>query len=132
MRLQTPIWSVVGLGRNGSDRRSAHRSASPGAKQPLVAEGPHALCDEYSRTIAPTRALVAEALTLERTLSDLVKQAYALTSAEIAVMWQTAPLRAPIPQPRILGNERPPSLRSAVRPRMSLYQSRHYRRRRCW
>ena len=32
---------------------------------------PHALRDEYTRTIAPARALAAETLTLERTLSDL-------------------------------------------------------------
>jgi len=53
------------------------------------------LRDEYTRTIA--RALAAETLTLERTLSDLVNQAYALTPAEIALMWQTAPPRMPIP-----------------------------------
>jgi hypothetical protein len=45
------------------------------------------------------RALVAETLTLERTLSDLVNQAYALTPAEIDLMWQTAPPRMPIPPP---------------------------------
>ncbi len=42
---------------------------------------------------APARALAAEALTLERTLSDLVNQAYALTPDEIALMRQTAPAR---------------------------------------
>jgi hypothetical protein len=57
------------------------------------------LRDEYTRTITPARALVAETLTLERTLSDLVNQAYALTPAEIALMWQTAPPRMPIPPP---------------------------------
>jgi hypothetical protein len=45
--------------------------------------------DEYTRAIEPARA--AETLKLERTLSVLVSQAYALTSAEIALMWQTAP-----------------------------------------
>ena len=55
--------------------------------------------DEYTRSIGPARALAAEALTLERTLSDLVNQAYALTPAEIALMWQTAPPRMPIPTP---------------------------------
>jgi hypothetical protein len=49
------------------------------------------LSGERTRTIAPARALAAEALTLERTLSDLVNQAYALTPAEIALKWQTAP-----------------------------------------
>ena len=52
--------------------------------------------DEYTRTIAPARALAAEALTLEHTLSDLVNQAYALTPAEIALMRQTAPPRMPV------------------------------------
>jgi hypothetical protein len=57
------------------------------------------LRDEYTRTIEPARALAAETLTLERTLSDLVNQAYALTRAEIDLMWQTAPPRMPISQP---------------------------------
>ena len=54
------------------------------------------MCDEYTRTMEPSRALAAEALTLERTLSDLVNQAYALTPAEIDLMWKTAPPRMPI------------------------------------
>ena len=54
---------------------------------------------DYTRTIEPARALAAETLTLERTLSDLVNQAYALTPAEIALMWQTAPPRMPVPSP---------------------------------
>ena len=54
---------------------------------------------EYIRTIEPARALAAETLTLERTLSDLVNQAYGLTPGEIALMWQTAPPRMPIPAP---------------------------------
>jgi hypothetical protein len=58
------------------------------------------LRDEYTRTIAPARALAAETLNLERTLSDLVNQAYALTPAEIELIWQTAPPRMPIPAPR--------------------------------
>jgi hypothetical protein len=52
---------------------------------------------EYGRTIEP--ALAAETLTRERNLSDLVNQAYALTPAEIALMWKTAPPRMPIPPP---------------------------------
>ena len=53
----------------------------------------------YTRTIEPARALAAKALTLECTLSDLVNQAYALTPAEIELLWQTAPSRVPIPPP---------------------------------
>ena len=55
--------------------------------------------DEYTRTIEPARALAAETLKTERTLSDLVNQAYALAPAEIELMWQTAPPRMPIPSP---------------------------------
>src|ERR1035438_6687434 len=58
-----------------------------------------ALRDEYTRTIEPARALAAETLKLERALSDLVNQAYALTPAEIDLLWQTAPPRMPIPPP---------------------------------
>ena len=47
----------------------------------------------------PARGLAAETLNLERTLSDLINQAYALTPAEIDLMWQTAPPRMPIPPP---------------------------------
>ena len=43
--------------------------------------------DEYTRSMARARALAAETLALERTLSDLVNQAYVLTPAEIALMW---------------------------------------------
>ena len=51
----------------------------------------------------------AETLTLERTFSDLVNQAYALAPAEIALMWQTAPPRMPIPPSFLsLGNLREP------------------------
>jgi hypothetical protein len=67
----------------------------PGKKHPLSSAGLHALRDEYTRTLEPARALATETLTLERTLSDLVNQAYALTPAEIALMWQTAPPRMP-------------------------------------
>jgi hypothetical protein len=68
-----------------------------GKKQPLSSAGLHSLRDEHTRTIEPARALAAETLTLERTLSDLINQAYALTPAEIALMWQTAPPRMPLP-----------------------------------
>jgi hypothetical protein len=57
------------------------------------------LLGEYPRTIALARALAADALTLERTLSDLVNQAYGLTPAEIALLWQTAPPRMSRPSP---------------------------------
>jgi hypothetical protein len=57
------------------------------------------LREEYTRSIEPAPALATETLKLERTLSDLVKQAYSLTPAEIDLMWKTAPPRTPIPPP---------------------------------
>jgi diketogulonate reductase-like aldo/keto reductase len=41
----------------------------------------------------------AEALKLENQLSDLVNEAYGLTPDEVALLWQTAPPRMPIPRP---------------------------------
>jgi hypothetical protein len=38
-------------------------------------------------------------LKLQRMLSCLVNQTYALTPAEIELMWKTAPPRMPIPPP---------------------------------
>ena len=74
-------------------------SCSDPARHTLSSAGLHALRDEYTGTIAPARALAAETLELERTLSDLINQAYALTPVEISLMWQTAPPRMPIPPP---------------------------------
>ena len=54
---------------------------------------------QFQLLSTPARARAAEALTLERTLDDLVNQAYCLTPAEVALMWQTAQPRMPIPPP---------------------------------
>jgi hypothetical protein len=70
-----------------------------GKKLPLTAAGVHSLRGEYTRSIEPARALAAETMKLERTLSDIVNQAYALTPAEIDLMWKTAPPRMPITSP---------------------------------
>lgn len=43
-----------------------------GKKLPLTALGVHALRDEYTSTIELARALAAETLKVERTLSDLI------------------------------------------------------------
>jgi hypothetical protein len=52
---------------------------------------------------------------LERTLSDLVNQAYGLTPAEIELMWQTAPPRMPIaPHGREAGDNRRREIRIQV------------------
>ena len=57
------------------------------------------LLSQFQLFRPPALALAAETLKLERTLSDLVNQAYGLTPAEIELLWQTAPPRMPIPPP---------------------------------
>jgi hypothetical protein len=50
---------------------------------------------EYTTTIGPARGAAAEALALERRLSELVNAAYGLTPDEVKLMWDTAPPRMP-------------------------------------
>jgi hypothetical protein len=57
------------------------------------------LLSRFQLFCPPARALAAETLNLERTLSDLVNQADALTPAEIVLMWKTGLPRMPIPTP---------------------------------
>ena len=52
-----------------------------------------------ARTSRVATCLATEAQKLERELSGLVNQAYALTPAEIALLLATAPPRMPIPPP---------------------------------
>jgi hypothetical protein len=72
----------------------SHATLGPKSECPaFVAPGPS------GSTKKPARALTADFLKLEPTLSDLINQGYALTSAETQPMWQTAPPRTPIPPP---------------------------------
>lgn len=93
------LQALTGLDSNGF---VAEVKRIRGPKRPLTAAGLQALREEYSRSIEPARTLAAEALKLECELSDLVNEAYGLTAAEIALMWQTAPPRMPIPAPASL------------------------------
>jgi hypothetical protein len=70
-----------------------------GSRRPCSAALVSALRQEYETTVLPAGRRLAEAARLERTLSDLVNQAYGLTAEEIALMWRTAPPRMPIPPP---------------------------------
>ncbi len=71
-----------------------------GKKRPLSSAALASLREEYARSIDPARALAAEALTLENEVSNLVNEAYGLTPEEVALMWETAPPRMPITEPR--------------------------------
>jgi hypothetical protein len=66
-----------------------------GKKNLLSAAALKNLRDEHARTIEPARVQAAEALKLERQLSDLVNEAYGLTPDEVALLWETAPPRMP-------------------------------------
>jgi hypothetical protein len=52
----------------------------------VITSSVHDLRDEYTRTIDPALTLAAETLKPERTLSDLVNQAYGTTAAEIGLI----------------------------------------------
>ncbi|MGO9199694.1 MAG: hypothetical protein ACLQM8_04035 [Limisphaerales bacterium] len=97
--VERPSNKLLALAELDSDTWVGEVKRIRGKKHPLTSAGVHALRAEYTRTIEPARALAAETLKLERTLSDLVNQAYALTPAEIDLMWKTAPPRMPIPPP---------------------------------
>ncbi|MGL6096950.1 MAG: Eco57I restriction-modification methylase domain-containing protein, partial [Fimbriiglobus sp.] len=70
-----------------------------GKKAPLSVLDVKQLKDEHARSVLPLRATARESLGLERRVSDLVNAAYGLTPADVALMWQTAPPRMPIPSP---------------------------------
>jgi hypothetical protein len=77
----------------------ASRAALASLNNPSSAGQP-CLCvvffgDEHARTIEPARTQAAEALQLERQLSDFVNEAYGLTPDEVALLWETAPPRMP-------------------------------------
>jgi len=82
-----------------SDALLAEVKKIRGKKRPLTAAALQNLREEYSRSIEPARALAVEALGLENEISCLVNEAYGLTPEQIALMWETAPPRMPIPKP---------------------------------
>jgi hypothetical protein len=50
----------------------------------------------YAEQIAPIQRYRAEAIVLERKLSDLINAAYGLTPEEIELLWTNAPPRMPL------------------------------------
>lgn len=97
--IEKPSQKLQTLAELDSDTFIAEVKRIRGKKLPLTAASLAALREEYARSIEPARTLAAEARKLEHELSDLVNQAYGLTAEEIALMWDTAPPRMPIPRP---------------------------------
>ena len=67
-----------------------------GKRNPLSVAALRSLREEHARTVVPAQSLGAEAVGLERRISDLVNEAYGLGPADVELMWQTAPPRMPI------------------------------------
>jgi hypothetical protein len=77
---------------------AAVRKALPKSRKLSAAEIGR-LRQEYTTAVEPARRAAAEALVLERRLSDLVNTAYGLTPDEVRLMWDTAPPRMPFGPP---------------------------------
>jgi hypothetical protein len=71
-----------------------------GKKKPLSLAALRGLRDEHRRTIVPAQELAREASTLEQRVSEFVNAAYGLTPTEVALIWETAPPRMPLPAPQ--------------------------------
>jgi hypothetical protein len=70
-----------------------------GRSKPLSVAEVKRLNEEHGRSVVPLQTLRAEALGLERRVSDLVNAAYGLTPEDVRLLWATAPPRMPIPAP---------------------------------
>ncbi len=82
----------------GSDAFIAEAKKLRGKKKPLTLSGLRSLREEHTKTIVPAQALVKEAQSLEREISDLVNEAYGMTPEDVELMWATAPPRMPVPR----------------------------------
>lgn len=72
------------------------KKRKPKGNTSLSPAGLKAVRDVYSEYAPAILSRKAEALKLEKQLSNLVNQAYELTPAEIDLMWKTAPPRMPV------------------------------------
>lgn len=66
----------------------------------LTSEEVGALTQEYQDVLQPLRSRQQTAAAHERTVADLVNQAYGLTEDEVDLLWRTAPPRMPVEDPR--------------------------------
>lgn len=99
--IEKPNQKLLGVIGLDSDALIREVKNVRGKKNPLSSAGLQALRDEHTRSIAPAKQLTAEAVSLEQRISDLVNEAYGLTTAEIELMWKTAPPRMPISKARM-------------------------------
>jgi hypothetical protein len=72
------------------------RKRRPNSAGRLTPAALRALQTGYTELVTPIQQDRTEAIALERKLNDLVNAAYGLTEEEIALLWETAPLRMPL------------------------------------
>lgn len=97
--IDKPTQKLAALVELSADDLIAEVRKIRGRKAPLSVQDVKQLNDEHTRSVLPLRASARESLDLERRVSDLVNAAYGLTPADVALLWQTAPPRMPIPAP---------------------------------
>ena len=73
-----------------------------GKKAPLSVAGVKRMREAHAESVVPLQTLAREAASLERTVSDLVNDAFGLTPEDVKLMWDTAPPRMPIPAPGVI------------------------------
>jgi hypothetical protein len=67
-----------------------------GRSKPLSPAGLRALRDGFAESVLPLKQAAAEAMDLERRVSDCVNEAFGLTKEETDLVWKTAPPRMPV------------------------------------
>ena len=97
--IDKPSQKLQDVARRDADTLAAEVKKARGKAKPLSVADVKRLKQEHAATVTPLQTLAAEALDLERRVSDLVNAAYGLTPDEIKLMWDTAPPRMPLANP---------------------------------
>ena len=97
--IEKPSQRLQEVGRLDADALAGEVRKVRGRTKALTVADVKRLKTEHAATVTPLQTLAAEALELERQVSDLVNAAYGLTPAEIELMWATAPPRMPLARP---------------------------------
>ncbi|HLN32801.1 MAG TPA: hypothetical protein VK395_34040 [Gemmataceae bacterium] len=97
--IDKPSQKLQDVARLDADGLAAEVKKARGRSKPLSVGEVKRLKQEHADSVVLLQALADETRTLESRVSDLVNAAYGLTPDEIALMWQTAPPRMPIPPP---------------------------------
>ena len=97
--IDKPTQKLAALVELSSDELIAQVKKIRGKRSPLSVQDVKRLKEEHTQSVLPLKVIARESLELERRVSDLVNAAYGLTPDDVALMWQTAPPRMPIPAP---------------------------------